>query len=214
MLFGTANQLCHSLFLSSLIKPSVSLFPLSHHWFPPNSLPSTFSIFILFYLVFLSLSMLKTLGVHNLFHTHFFPDIFLTSTLFSPYLSYSHLTCTTKIEIILLYLLSFIRALPWYFAFPQVKGKYRYLIMCLIWRFIVKNKRTQKYNNRMGQNTATSKIEKNVIANEIQTAFVQLYQYLNSGSLRANGLQVRNKILMTTVRIRVLIRKIKIAFEM
>ena len=210
MLFGTANELSHSMFLSSLIKPSVSLFPLSHHWFPPNSLPSTFSIFILFYLVFLSLSMLKTLGVYHLFHTNFSPDIFLTST----YLSYSHLTCTTKIEIILLYLLSFIRALPWYFAFPQVKGKYLYLIMCLIWRFIVKNKRTQKYNNRMGQNTATSKIEKNVIANEIQTAFVQLYQYLNSGSLRANGLQARNKIMITTVGIRVHIQEIKIAFEM
>ena len=47
----------------------------------------------------------------------------------------------------------------------------------------------QKYINNIGQNTATSKIEKKVMTKAIQTAFVQLYQYLNSGNLRANGLK-------------------------
>ena len=31
-----------------------------------------------------------------------------------------------------IHLLSFAGALPWYFALPQLNGKYLYLIMCLI----------------------------------------------------------------------------------
>ena len=60
----------------------------------------------------------------------------------------------------------------------------------------------------MGQNTATSKIEKNVMVNEIQTALVQLYQYLNSGNLRANGLKAGKHGIIMTVGIRVHAQKI------
>ena len=65
----------------------------------------------------------------------------------------------------------------------------------------------------MGQNTATSKIEKNVMVNEIQTALVQLYQYLNSGNLRANGLEAGKYGMIMTVGIRVHKQKIEGEFQ-
>lgn len=40
--------------------------------------------------------------------------------------------------------------------FPMVKGRYLYLIMCLIWRFMVTTNSSTQYMSRMGQNTGTS----------------------------------------------------------
>lgn len=46
--------------------------------------------------------------------------------------------------------------------------------MCLIWRFMVMVKRMMKYTTRMGQNTGTSKAEKNVAHSESSAAFMEL----------------------------------------
>ena len=89
------------------------------------------------------------------------------------------------------HLLSFVAGVaapvPWYLALPHVMGTYLCLIMCLICRFIVITNSMMKYINRIGQKTGTSKTPKKVIKSDIQQALVQLYQNLNSGSLRANG---------------------------
>jgi len=76
---------------------------------------------------------------------------------------------------------------PRCFGLPNVNGIYRYFIMCLIWRFIVKQKRMIKYMTRIGQNTGTLKTSKNVQMKPIIMAFVAEYQNLNSGSRRING---------------------------
>jgi hypothetical protein len=92
------------------------------------------------------------------------------------------------------YLLSFTAAFPWYLALPQLNGRYLYLIMCRICRFMVRKKRTQKYRARIGQNTATSNTLKNVMVKAIHTALIHWYQNLNSGSRRANGLAEERKL--------------------
>lgn len=74
-----------------------------------------------------------------------------------------------------------------YRGLPCVKGKYRCLIMCLIWRFIVIQKSVMKYMTRMGQNTGTLKTSKNVQTMAIVVDFVMAYQNLNSGNRRMNG---------------------------
>eukprot|EP00879_Flechtneria_rotunda_P030806 GHRR01033490.1.p1 GENE.GHRR01033490.1~~GHRR01033490.1.p1 ORF type:complete len:128 (-),score=28.51 GHRR01033490.1:193-576(-) len=51
---------------------------------------------------------------------------------------------------------------------PTVNGRYRYLIMCLICRFMVTTKSSNQYINSMGQNTGTSNIVKKVINRPIQ----------------------------------------------
>ena len=93
-----------------------------------------------------------------------------------------------------LYLESFAGALPLppYVALPKLNGTYRYLIICLIWRFMVITKRTMKYSRRMGQNTGTSNILKNVMPMAVSTDRVQECQNLNSGSLLAKGLDKKN----------------------
>ncbi|VEU35234.1 unnamed protein product [Pseudo-nitzschia multistriata] len=59
--------------------------------------------------------------------------------------------------------------------------------MCIICRFIVIKNKTKKYINRIGQNTGTSKTEKNVITIEVNVPLVHASQNLNSGRRRANG---------------------------
>lgn len=75
-----------------------------------------------------------------------------------------------------------------YFAFPKLMGTYLCLYMCIICLLIVIKNRTKKYINRIGQNTGTSKTEKNVIMMQVPVPCVHANQNLNSGSLRANGL--------------------------
>ena len=62
---------------------------------------------------------------------------------------------------------------------PKEKGIYRYLIMCRIWRFIVKINKTIQYSRRIGQKTGTSKMLKNVSTNATQSAFVNAYLQSN-----------------------------------
>ena len=50
--------------------------------------------------------------------------------------------------------------------------------MCLIWRFMVTKSSTNQYISRMGQNTGTSKMGKNVITKPIRTALND--EYLHS----------------------------------
>jgi hypothetical protein len=61
---------------------------------------------------------------------------------------------------------------------------YLYLIMCLICRFIVSTKSTIQYSSRMGQNTGTSKIEKNVKEKATTNAFVSAYLHEKSAHIR------------------------------
>lgn len=58
---------------------------------------------------------------------------------------------------------------------PVVNGRYLYLIMCLICRFIVTKKRIIQYISRMGQNTGTSKTLKKVIRKPITKDFMDAY---------------------------------------
>jgi hypothetical protein len=53
--------------------------------------------------------------------------------------------------------------------------------MCLICRFIVMKNSTTQYMSRIGQNTGTSKKEKNVIQNAMQNAFV--HEYLHASRI-------------------------------
>lgn len=53
---------------------------------------------------------------------------------------------------------------------------------------MVIRKSVMKYMTRMGQNTGTLKTWKNVQNRAISVDFVTLYQNLNSGNLRINGL--------------------------
>ena len=46
----------------------------------------------------------------------------------------------------------------------------------------------KKYINKIGQNTGTSKIEKNVMIMDVSVPFEQLNQNLNSGIRLTNGL--------------------------
>jgi hypothetical protein len=57
---------------------------------------------------------------------------------------------------------------------------------------VIKN-RTIKYKSRMGQNTGTSNIAKNVIPVPIRMALEHPNQNLNSGNLRAKGLKIKTK---------------------
>ena len=63
----------------------------------------------------------------------------------------------------------------WHTCLPKEKGMYRYLIMCRIWRFIVRTNRTTQYSRRIGQNTGTSNILKNVNMKATTNAFVNAY---------------------------------------
>jgi len=72
-------------------------------------------------------------------------------------------------------------------GFPILNGMYRYLIMCMIWRFIVRKVSTKKYITSIGQKTGTSKISKNVRENASNVDFIVLSQNLNSGKRRING---------------------------
>lgn len=75
-----------------------------------------------------------------------------------------------------------------YLDFPKLIGTYLCLYMCMIWRFIVMKNKIKKYISKIGQNTGMSKIEKNVITMQIAVPLVHANQNLNSGSLRAKGL--------------------------
>merc|ERR1712178_454364 len=77
---------------------------------------------------------------------------------------------------------------PWYFVFPVVNGMYLYLIICLICLFMVIVNKIMKYITKMGQNTGIFSASKNVQNMAMDTALVALYQNLNSGNLRINGL--------------------------
>lgn len=55
---------------------------------------------------------------------------------------------------------------------PVLNGKYLYLIMCLICRFIVTVNSSSQYSSRMGQNTGTSNMGNSVIAIPIQMDFI------------------------------------------
>jgi hypothetical protein len=82
-------------------------------------------------------------------------------------------------------------AYPGYVVLPKENGKYLYLIMCLIWRFIVMKNKTMKYSSRMGQKTGMSNMLKKVIRKDVSTALMHECQNLNSGSRRANGLRIQ-----------------------
>jgi len=73
---------------------------------------------------------------------------------------------------------------PANFGLPNVKGMYRYRIMCLICRFIVMQNNVMKYMTRIGQKTGMLKKSKNVHTNAMTVAFVAEYQNLNSGNLK------------------------------
>lgn len=63
---------------------------------------------------------------------------------------------------------------------PVVKGRYLYLIMCFIWRFIVMKNSTNQYSSRMGQKTGTSKMGKNVKTKPRANAFADEYLHAQS----------------------------------
>ena len=67
--------------------------------------------------------------------------------------------------------------------FPVEKGRYRYLIICLTCRFIVRKNSTSQYTTRMGQNTGTSKNGKKVAQNPKQKALHEEYLQLEIGSI-------------------------------
>jgi len=96
--------------------------------------------------------------------------------------------CLCRYRIYFVRISSAFVALPLYFFLPKEKGRYLCLIMCLIWRFIVRKKSTMKYTRRMGQNTGTLNMLKNVMQNAIKKALQQEYQNLYSGKRRMNGL--------------------------
>lgn len=75
-----------------------------------------------------------------------------------------------------------------YFVFPKLIGTYLCLYICIICLFIVMKKRTKKYMTKIGQKTGMSKKEKNVIQIAIHVPLAHANQNLNSGSLRAKGL--------------------------
>lgn len=75
-----------------------------------------------------------------------------------------------------------------YFGLPCVNGRYRCLIICLIWRFIVIQKRVMKYMTRIGQNTGTLKTSKKEQKIAMVVDLVIAYQNLNSGNRRMKGL--------------------------
>jgi len=75
-----------------------------------------------------------------------------------------------------------------YLGLLWVNGKYLYLIICLIWRFIVIQNNVIKYITNIGQNTGTLKKSKKVQIIAITVLFVIAYQNLNSGNLLINGL--------------------------
>jgi len=83
---------------------------------------------------------------------------------------------------------------PWYLRLPCVKGRYLYLIICLICRFIVKTNKIQKYMTRIGQNTGTLNISKKVQKVAITTDLEHEYQNLNSGSFLINGLNSSSRL--------------------
>lgn len=56
---------------------------------------------------------------------------------------------------------------------PVLNGKYLYLIMCLICRFMVTAKSNNQYRSKMGQNTGTSNIVNSVIAMPMQMDFIE-----------------------------------------
>ena len=78
-----------------------------------------------------------------------------------------------------------------YLAFPQLNGTYLYFIICRICLFIVITNNTMKYSSSIGQKTGTSNNSKKVMNVAIIIALEQEYQNLNSGNLRANGLNSR-----------------------
>ena len=78
-------------------------------------------------------------------------------------------------------------SLPLYLVFPWVNGKYLYLIICLICRFMVTPNKTKKYMTNIGQNTGILKTWKNVQNMAMHIALVPEYQNLNSGKRRMNG---------------------------
>mmetsp|Transcript_18151 Transcript_18151/g.41999 ORF Transcript_18151/g.41999 Transcript_18151/m.41999 type:complete len:126 (+) Transcript_18151:156-533(+) len=59
--------------------------------------------------------------------------------------------------------------------------------MCIICLFMVMKKSTKKYISKMGQNTGTSNMEKNVMTMQVRVPLVQANQNLNSGNRLAKG---------------------------
>ena len=54
-------------------------------------------------------------------------------------------------------------------------GRYLCLIICRICRLMVMKKSTRKYISRIGQNTGTSKMEKNVATKPYRNALLDEY---------------------------------------
>lgn len=63
---------------------------------------------------------------------------------------------------------------------PVLNGRYLYLIMCLICRFIVTVNSSNQYSSRMGQNTGTSNMVNSVIASPIPIDFIDDHLQQNS----------------------------------
>lgn len=70
---------------------------------------------------------------------------------------------------------------------PVLNGKYLYLIMCLICRFIVTVNSSSQYSSRMGQNTGTSNMGNSVIAIPIQMDFIDDHLRIHIHSHRAGS---------------------------